>query len=167
MSRFDDLLKVVQDAVGETPLYLLAGAGDLVAEKLRELPQSIEEYRDFPMRAAGAVVGGAFKANLRVGQLFDELTSRGHDVVEQMRGNEVVSEEDEPFVREPFMPEPVRPVSRAATPTAAPPKKAPAKKAPAKKPAAKKAATKKVAKTTTANKTTAKKAAKNATSASG
>jgi hypothetical protein len=139
MSRIDDLLKVVQDAVGDTPLYLLAGAGDFAAEKLRELPQSIEGYRDLPMRAAGAVVGTAFKANLRVGQLFDELTARGHDVVEQMRGNDLVAEEDEPFVREPFMPEPVRPpaaakkapAAKTAAKTAA--KKAPAKKSPAKK----------------------------------
>jgi hypothetical protein len=147
VSRLDDLLKVVQDAVGETPLYLIAGAGDLVAEKLRELPSSIEEYRDFPMKAAGAVVGGAFKANLRVGQLFDELTARGHDVVEQLRGNEVVAEEDEPFVREPFMPEPVRPPASTAASGAT--KKAPAKStaakkaAPAKKTAAKKSAAKK------------------------
>jgi hypothetical protein len=152
MSRLDDLLKIVQDAVGDTPLFLVAGAGDLVAEKLRTLPQSIEEYRDLPMRAAGAVVGGAFKANLRVGQLFDDLTARGHDVVEQMRGNDVVAEEDEPFVREPFMPDPVRPpatvtpIKKAAPArkTAAAPAKKAAKQAPAKT-TAKKAPAKKTA----------------------
>ena len=164
MSRIDDLLKAVQDAVGETPVYLLAGAGDLAAEKLRELPQSIEAYRDLPMRAAGAVVGGAFKANLRIGQLFDELTARGHDVVEQLRGNEVVLEEDEPFVREPFMPEPVRPPAASSPKPAAapPPKKAAATKATAakKSTAAKKtAATKTTAKKATAKKATAKKVA--------
>jgi hypothetical protein len=137
MSRIDDLLKAVQDTVGETPVYFLAGAGDFAAEKLRELPQSIESYRDLPMRAAGAVVGSAFKANLRLGQLFDELTARGHDVVEQLRGNEVVPEEDEPFVREPFMPEPVRPP--VPVKTATPTKKAAAKKTAAKKTVAKKA----------------------------
>jgi hypothetical protein len=153
MSRIDDLLKAVQDAVGETPVYLLAGAGDLAAEKLRELPQSIEAYRDLPMRAAGAVVGGAFKANLRIGQLFDELTARGHDVVEQLRGNDVVLEEDEPFVREPFMPEPVRPpAASSAKPAAA---TVPKKATPARKNAAKTTTAKK----TTAKKTTAKKAA--------
>jgi hypothetical protein len=140
MSRIDDLLKAVQDAVGETPVYLLAGAGDFAAEKLRELPQSIESYRDFPMRAAGAVVGSAFKANLRLGQLFDDLTARGHDVVDQMRGNEVVPEEDEPFVREPFMPEPVHPPVPAESATPAKrttaKKAATAKKTPAKKTAA-------------------------------
>jgi hypothetical protein len=171
VSRLDDLLKVVQDAVGETPLYLIAGAGDLVAEKLRELPSSIEEYRDFPMKAAGAVVGGAFKANLRVGQLFDELTARGHDVVEQLRGNDVVAEEDEPFVREPFMPEPVRPPASTAASSAT--KKAPAKNTaateatPAKQTAAKKAAPAKktAAKKTAAKKTAAKKSAAKKSSA--
>jgi hypothetical protein len=151
MSRIDDVLKAVQDAVGETPVYLLAGAGDFAAEKLRELPQSIEAYRELPMRAAGMVVGGAFKANLRLGQLFDELTARGHDVVEQMRGNEVVPEEDEPFVREPFMPEPVRPPSTPVADAAVQPSTA--KKTVAKKTAAKKTAAKK----TTAKKTTARK----------
>jgi hypothetical protein len=152
MSRIDDLLKAVQDAVGETPVYLLAGAGDLAAEKLRELPQSIESYRDFPMRAAGAVVGSAFKANLRLGQLFDDLTARGHDVVEQLRGNEVVSEEDEPFVREPFMPEPAHPTPAEHA------RKAPVKKTAAKKAAVRTTAAKKAAKKAPAKKAPAKKA---------
>jgi hypothetical protein len=128
MSRTDDLLNSVQKAVGDRPLQLLVGVGDLVSEKLRELPDAVttwqEENRDFPMRAAGALIGSAFRANLKVGELYDELTRRGQDVMTKMRGDEVVAEEDEPFVHEPFMPEPVRrldanggrPSKRTATP---------------------------------------------------
>jgi hypothetical protein len=112
MSRTDDLLNSVQKAVGDRPLQLLVGVGDLVSEKLRELPDAVttwqEENRDFPMRAAGALIGSAFRANLKVGELYDDLTRRGQDVMTKMRGDEVVAEEDEPFVHEPFMPEPVR-----------------------------------------------------------
>jgi hypothetical protein len=156
MSRADDLLSNVQKAVGEKPLLLLAGAGDLVSEKLRELTEALStwqaENRDFPMRAAGALIGTAFRANLKVGELYDELTRRGEDVMTKMRGDTVVAEEDEPFVREPFMPQPVRSPS-AGNKTAA--KKAPAKKTAAKKTAARKAAAKKAP----AKKTAAKKAA--------
>lgn len=112
MSRTDDLLNSVQKAVGDRPLQLLVGVGDLVSEKLRELPDAVttwqEENRDFPMRAAGALIGSAFRANLKVGELYDDLTRRGQDVMTKMRGDEVIAEEDEPFVHEPFMPEPVR-----------------------------------------------------------
>ena len=164
MSRTDDLFNSVQKAVGDRPLQLLVGVGDLVSEKLRELPDAVttwqEENRDFPMRAAGVLIGSAFRANLKVGELYDELTRRGQDVITKMRGDEVVAEEDEPFVHEPFMPEPVRRLPPKKTPHAAaksakkPPKRAstktatkkvaaektPAKKAPVKKAAAKKAA---------------------------
>ena len=116
MSRADDLLSNMQKAVGDKPLLLLVGAGDLVSSKLRELPDALnawqEENRDFPMRAAGALIGSAFRANLKVGELYDELLRRGHDV---MRGDDAVAEEDEPFVHEPFMPEPVRPPVDIAT----------------------------------------------------
>jgi hypothetical protein len=164
MSRTDDLLSSVQKAVGDRPLQLLVGVGDLVSEKLRELPDAVttwqEENRDFPMRAAGALIGSAFRANLKVGELYDDLTRRGQDVMTKMRGDEVVAEEDEPFVHEPFMPEPVRRVgakkaslakhaeaamtsaTRAAGTKSA---KQPAKKASTKKVSAKKAVTKKAA----------------------
>lgn len=112
MSRADDLLNSVQKAVGDGPLQLIVGVGDLVSEKLRELPEVVttwqEENRDFPMRAASILIGSAFRANLKVGELYDELTRRGQDVMTKMRGEDVVAEEDEPFVHEPFMPEPVR-----------------------------------------------------------
>ncbi|HEY5457523.1 MAG TPA: hypothetical protein VIJ96_18830 [Acidothermaceae bacterium] len=171
MSRTDDLFNSVQKAVGDRPLQLLVGVGDLVSEKLRELPDAVttwqEENRDFPMRAAGVLIGSAFRANLKVGELYDELTRRGQDVITKMRGDEVVAEEDEPFVHEPFMPEPVRrlppkktphaaaksakkPAKRASTKTATKKvaaEKTPAKKAPVKKAAAKKAAAKKAAAT--------------------
>ena len=164
MSRTDDLLSSVQKAVGDRPLQLLVGVGDLVSEKLRELPDAVttwqEENRDFPMRAAGALIGSAFRANLKVGELYDDLTRRGQDVMTKMRGDEVVAEEDEPFVHEPFMPEPVRRVgakkasrakhaeaamtsaTRAAGTKSA---KQPAKKVSTKKVSAKKAVTKKAA----------------------
>jgi hypothetical protein len=131
MSRADDLLSSIQKAVGDAPVLLLAGAGDLVSEKLRELSDAVSawqaENRDFPMRAAGALIGSAFRANLRVGELYDELTRRGEDVLTKMRGDEVFAEEDEPFLHEPFMPEPVRPPSHAAA------KKSAAKKSAAKR----------------------------------
>jgi hypothetical protein len=174
MSRTDDLLNSVQKAVGDGPLQLLVGVGDLVSEKLRELPDAVttwqEENRDFPMRAAGALIGTAFRANLKVGELYDELTRRGQDVMTKMRGEDVVAEEDEPFVHEPFMPEPVRRLppkkashakhaeaSMTSTTKAAGTKSAKksAKRAPAKA-ATKKVATKKAA----AKKAPAKKAAK-------
>ena len=164
MSRADDLLSSVQKAVGDRPLQLIVGVGDLVSEKLRELPEAVttwqEENRDFPMRAAGALIGSAFRANLKVGEFYDDLTRRGQDVMTKMRGDDLVAEEDEPFVHEPFMPEPVRRVS-AAPPAASSSKKSAAsktsatkktataktatKKAPTKKAATKKAATKKAA----------------------
>jgi hypothetical protein len=146
MSRTDDLLNSVQKAVGDRPLQLLVGVGDLVSEKLRELPDAVttwqEENRDFPMRAAGALIGSAFRANLKVGELYDDLARRGQDVMTKMRGDEVVAEEDEPFVHEPFMPEPVR---RLDTKSA----KKPAKKASVKKASVKKAAAKASGKKTT------------------
>jgi hypothetical protein len=168
MSRADDLLNSVQKAVGDGPVQLLVGMGDLVSEKLRELPEAVttwqEENRDFPMRAAGALIGSAFRANLKVGELYDELTRRGQDVMTKMRGEDVVAEEDEPFVHEPFMPEPVRRLPPQKTShakhaeasmtsaTRAAGAKSATKSA---KKVAKKAATKKVA----AKKTPAKKAA--------
>jgi hypothetical protein len=188
MSRTDDLFNSVQKAVGDRPLQLLVGVGDLVSEKLRELPDAVttwqEENRDFPMRAAGALIGSAFRANLKVGELYDDLTRRGQDVMTKMRGDEVVAEEDEPFVHEPFMPEPVRRLDtngrtagRAATSkSAAASKRAshakhaeaamtPAKKASPKKVATKKAATKKAAtkKAATKKAATTKAATKKAT----
>jgi hypothetical protein len=145
MSRADDLLSNVQKAVGDKPLLLIAGAGDLVSEKLRELPDALsawqEENRDFPMRAAGTVIGSVFRANLRLGELYDDLTRRGQDVMTKMRGDDVVAEEDEPFVHEPFMPEPVRSVnaSTSASATSATRKPASATKSAKKVSAAKKA----------------------------
>jgi hypothetical protein len=157
MSRADDLLSSIQKAVGDTPVLLLAGAGDLVSEKLRELPDAVSawqaENRDFPMRAAGALIGSAFRANLRVGELYDELTRRGEDVLTKMRGDEVIAEEDEPFLHEPFMPEPVRPPSHAGA------KKSAAKKSATKKSAAKKSAAKKLAAKSTSMKSATKRAA--------
>jgi len=147
MSGPDDLFDAVRKVVGDKPLYLLAGASDLVNEKLRELPDALNalqsEYRDFPIRAAGALIGQAFRANIKVGALYDDLTRRGEDVVAKRRGETVYAEEDEPFVREPFMPEPVRPPAAPMVPVAPVVKKAAAtKKAAAMKKAA---ATKKVA----------------------
>jgi hypothetical protein len=119
MTFADDVLNSIQKAVGDRPVLLLAGASDLVTEKLRELPDAVTawqaENRDFPIRAASALIGSAFRANLRVGELYDELTRRGEDVITKMRGEEVFAEEDEPFVHEPFMPEPVRPPEHSAT----------------------------------------------------
>ncbi len=159
MSRTDDFLSSIQKAVGDAPVLLLAGAGDLVSEKLRELPDAVSawqaENRDFPMRAAGALIGSAFRANLRVGELYDELTRRGEDVLTKMRGDEVVAEEDEPFLHEPFMPEPVRPPSHTVK---AAKKKSAAKKSAAKKSAAKKSAAKHTT-MTSSTKSAAKKSA--------
>ena len=164
MSRADDLLNNLQRAVGDKPFVLLAGAGDLVTEKLRELPEVVTawqaENRDFPLRAAGVLIGSAFRANLKLGELYDDVTRRGEEVMTKMRGETVYAEEDEPFVHEPYMPEPVHPHmagSRgpAAKKTA---KKAAPKKTAAKKTAAKKTAAKKTAKKTAAKKTAAKKA---------
>jgi len=160
MSGADDLLNAVQKVFGDKPLVLLAGASDLVNEKLRELPEALSglqtDYKEFPMRAAGALIGQAFRANLKVGALYDDLTRRGEDVVAKMRGEIVYAEEDEPFVREPFMPEPVHPAP-AAVPSSA--KKPPRPKAaPAKKTAVKSAAQKTAAQKTPAKKAGVKKA---------
>ena len=175
MSGADDVLSAVQKIVGDKPLFLLAGASDLVNEKLRELPEALnswqEEHRDVPMKAAGALVGRVFRANLKVGELYDELTRRGEEVMSKMRGEPVYAEEDEPFVREPFMPEPVHRPETA--PVVQPPKavvkkapakqaaasKAPAKKAPDKKAPAKKAPAKNAGATTAEATNAAKKAA--------
>jgi hypothetical protein len=172
MSRTDDLFNTVQKAVGDGPLQLLVGVGDLVSEKLRELPEAVttwqEENRDFPMRAAGALIGSAFRANLKVGELYDELTRRGQDVMTKMRGDEVVAEEDEPFVHEPFMPEPVRrlpPTKTAGAKSAKKPAKKAATKAATNKAATKKVATKKAATTKAAAKVGAKTGGKKAPSA--
>jgi len=165
MSGADDVLSAVQKIVGDKPLFLLAGASDLVNEKLRELPEALnswqEEHRDVPMKAAGALVGRVFRANLKVGELYDELTRRGEEVMSKMRGEPVYAEEDEPFVREPFMPEPVHRPETA--PVVQPPKavvkKAPAKQAAASKVPAKKAPAKKAGATTAEATKAAKKAA--------
>ena len=156
MSRADDLLNNLQRAVGDKPFVLLAGAGDLVTEKLRELPEAVtawqSENRDFPLRAAGALVGSAFRANLKLGELYDDVTRRGEQVMTKMRGETVYAEEDEPFVHEPYMPESVHPHMAGS--------RGPAAKKTAKKAAAKKtAAAKTAAKKTAAKKTAGKKAA--------
>jgi hypothetical protein len=166
MSRGDDLLSALQKAVGDKPVVLLAGAGDLVSEKLRELPAAIStwqaENRDFPLRAAGTLIGQAFRANLKAGEFYDELNRRGEDVVAKMRGEDVFAEEDEPFVREPFMPEPVQRTGQSAGRGTGPAKKTAGKKTTAKKTAAKKAAGKKAAGKKAAGKKTAAKKSTNA-----
>jgi hypothetical protein len=166
MSRADDLLNNVQKAVGDKPFLLLAGAGDLASEKLRELPDVVsawqEENRDFPMRAAGALIGAAFRANLKVGELYDELTRRGQDVMTKMHGDDVVAEEDEPFLHEPFMPEPVHRVAAAAPSVSG--KVSAATKGAKKtaKSAVKKAVKKSAVKKSAVKKSAVKKSAKNA-----
>jgi hypothetical protein len=164
MSRADDFFSSIQKAVGDRPVLLLAGAGDLVSEKLRELPDAVSawqaENRDFPMRAAGALIGSAFRANLRVGEFYDELTRRGEDVLTKMRGDEVVAEEDEPFLHEPFMPEPVRPPSHSAKAQATSTTAAATKAAAKKKAGATKAAATKSAAKSTSMKSSRKSAAK-------
>lgn len=172
MSRADDMLGLLRRTFGDGPLYLVAGANDLVNEKLRELPDRLTElqteYRDFPMRAVGALAGQAFRANLKFGELYDELTRRGEHVVAKMSGDVADDGDDdgEPFVREPFMPPPLHRPSAASPAKKAAAKNAGAKKAPAKKATAKKATAKKAtaAKRTAPNKTTtAAKTAKKAT----
>ncbi len=169
MGRTEDLFNAVQKTLGDRPVYLLAGASDLVNEKLRELPETVsawqKQYGDMPVRIAGTLIGQAFRANLKAGQLYDDLNRRGQDVVARMRGEHVVAEEDEPFVREPFMPEPVRPLtthaafaeSELAATSDGKPRATAAKKAAAKK-ADRSAAKKAAAKKTAAKKTAAKKA---------
>ena len=172
MSRSDDFLGAVRKTVGDAPLYLIAGVGDLVSEKLRELPEAIttwqEENRDFPLKAAGAMVGSAFRANLKVGEIYDDLTRRGKDVVTKMRGEEVFAEEDEPFIREPFTPQPVHAppaATRDADVWGASTRGAGAKKTTAKRAVGKvvKKSPGTKAATQAATKTTAKTAAKKAT----
>jgi hypothetical protein len=163
MSAADDILNAARRVVGDKPVFLLAGASDLVNEKLRELPSRLtslqDDYRDVPMKAAGNLVGQVFRANLKLGELYDDLTRRGEDVVAKMRGEPVYDDGDEPFVREPYLPEPVHHVAQppAVPPTKTVVKKTPVKKAPATKktPTAKKAAAKKAA----AKKAETKKAA--------
>ena len=41
MSTVDDLFNAARRAVGDKPVFLLAGAGDFVNEKLRELPSRL------------------------------------------------------------------------------------------------------------------------------
>jgi hypothetical protein len=165
MSAADDILNAARRVVGDKPVFLLAGASDLVNEKLRDLPSKLnslqDEYRDVPMKAAGNLVGQMFRANLKLGELYDDLTRRGEDVVAKMRGEPVYDDGDEPFVREPYLPEPLHPVAQppAVPPTKTVAKKAPAKKAPAKKTPAKKTPAKKAA----AKSAAAKKAATNST----
>jgi hypothetical protein len=154
MTFADDVLNSIQKAVGDRPVLLLAGASDLVTEKLRELPDAVSawqaENRDFPIRAASALIGSAFRANLRVGELYDEITRRGEDVMTKMHGEEVIAEEDEPFVHEPFMPEPVRPPAHGAKLSSPSGRAASSRKA---------AASKETAKTSSTNKTGTKKSA--------
>lgn len=159
MSAVDDIFNAARRVVGDKPLFLLAGAGDFVNEKLRELPSRLtsmqEDYRDVPMKAAGNLVGQVFRANLKLGELYDDLTRRGEDVVTKMRGEPVYDDGDEPFVREPYMPEPVH---KVAQPPVVPPTTSATKKTAAKKTAAKKTgATKSAAKKTAAKKTAAKR----------
>jgi hypothetical protein len=167
MSAADDILNAARRVVGDKPVFLLAGASDLVNEKLRELPSKLnslqDDYRDVPMKAAGNLVGQMFRANLKLGELYDDLTRRGEDVMAKMRGEPVYDDGDEPFVREPYLPEPVHQVAQppAVPPTKTVVKKAPAKKAPAKKAPAKDAPAKKTA----AKKTAAKKVAAEKTAA--
>jgi hypothetical protein len=166
MSTVDDLFNAARRAVGDKPLFLLAGAGDFVNEKLRELPSRLTslqaDYREVPIKAAGNFVGQVFRANLKLGELYDDLTRRGEDVIAKMRGEPVYDDGDEPFVREPYMPEPVH---KVAEPPAVPPAKSAAKKTPATKtpatktPATKTPATKTPATKTAATKTAAKKGA--------
>jgi hypothetical protein len=141
----DTWLDAVRQVVGDKPLFLIAGATDLVNEKLRQLPDALnslqEDSRDFPFRAASVIVGQAFRANLKVGELYDDLARRGEHVVARMQGEPDYAEEDEPFVRQPYLPEPVHPAPPAvpAEPVVKAPA-APATKVAKKAPPAKKAA---------------------------
>ena len=157
MTDRDVWLDAVRQVVGDRPLFLIAGATDLVTEKLRQLPDALNSLqqgsREFPLRAASALVGQAFRVNLRAGELYDDLTRRGEHVVAKLQGEPDYAEEDEPFVRAPYLPEPVRPpappVSAEPGPVvkapAAPLRKAPKAVPPVKKAAARKAPAKKVA----------------------
>ncbi len=167
MSAADDIFNAARRVVGDKPLFLLAGAGDLVNEKLRELPTRLssmqDDYRDVPMKAVGNFAGQVFRANLKLGELYDDLTRRGEEVVAKMRGEPVYDDGDEPFVREPYLPEPVH---KMAQPPAAPSMKSVTKRAPAKNASAKKTTAKKTtAKKTAAKKTAAKKTAAKKTAA--
>ncbi|KAB8166942.1 hypothetical protein FH609_011050 [Streptomyces sp. 3MP-14] len=98
MAITDDLRKTLTDS---TPLYVAAGTADLAAQKLRELPATLDRLRaEAPERlpklreraqhAALTGVGLALEYAVKARETYDGLAERGKTVVERRRG------EDEP-----------------------------------------------------------------------
>lgn len=94
MTITDDLRKTLTDS---TPLYVAAGTADLAAQKLRELPATLDRLRaEAPERlpklreraqhAALTGVGLALEYAVKARETYDGLAERGKTVVERRRG---------------------------------------------------------------------------------
>lgn len=171
MALTDELRKTLNSA---TPLYVAAGTADLAAQKLRELPATLERLRaEAPERlprlreqatnVALQGVGIALEYAVRARETYDGLAERGKTVVERRRGPageqeqreepETVTVERVAPVREPFTePEEAKPASeRKQAPAAeakAEPKPEPKARAPRKASAPRRAPAKSAEKST-------------------
>ncbi|MDT0305575.1 hypothetical protein RM780_01160 [Streptomyces sp. DSM 44917] len=155
MALTDELRKTLNSA---TPLYVAAGTADLAAQKLRELPATLERLRaEAPERlprlreqatnVALQGVGIALEYAVRARETYDGLAERGKTVVERRRGpageqeeqeereerEETVTVERVAPVREPFTePEEAKPASERKQAPAAEAKAEPKARAPRK-----------------------------------
>ncbi|WP_059005785.1 hypothetical protein [Streptomyces specialis] len=96
MAFTEDLRKTLTNA---TPLYVAAGTVDLAAEKLRELPATIDRLRaEAPERlpklreqaqnVALQGVGMALEYAVKAREAYDGLAERGKTIVERRRGDD-------------------------------------------------------------------------------
>ncbi|GAA3877011.1 hypothetical protein [Streptomyces sedi] len=96
MAITDDLRKTLTES---TPLYVAAGTADLAAQKLRELPATLERLRaeapeqlprirERAQHAALTGVGVALEYAVKARETYDGLAERGKTVVERRRAEE-------------------------------------------------------------------------------
>lgn len=95
MGIVDDLRRAAEQTLDKalpdrTPLYLLTGAGDLAAEKLRALPDQVQDrleelradYRRLPARSAAIAFARLLEFNVRAAEMLDDLGRRGQPIVD-------------------------------------------------------------------------------------
>ncbi|MEV0581445.1 hypothetical protein [Nonomuraea sp. NPDC050310] len=126
------------------PFYAVAGAGDFVVEKLRELPAQLQKLssadlarelpertrtaagkaeeivRDLPVKARGY----ADLIGVRATEVYEASVNRGRKVVSRVSGEAALELEEVSTAAEPPVAEPVQPVKKTRTTKASPTTKA-------------------------------------------
>jgi hypothetical protein len=167
MGIVDDVRRAAEQTLDKalpdrTPLYLLTGAGDLAAEKLRALPDQVQDrleelradYRRLPARSAAIAFARLLEFNVRAAEMLDDLGRRGQPIVDARLDRERHGKhDDDRDDGDDDRPARERPAARKTTA-----RKTTARKTTARKTTARKTTTRKTtARKTTAGKGTARK----------